>query len=106
MKKLNDLVELVDNNDACVVLKVKEGSQLDMILLGCMNGDENMIRLAKDSEDTITIFHKDGSHYSWARNTVVVECMRVRRRMIERCVYDITGYATGYINTMRREGKL
>ena len=38
--KLKDMVELLSNNDACVVLKVKDGQEMNLISLGCFNGDE------------------------------------------------------------------
>ena len=37
--KLKDMVELLSNNDACVVLKVKDGQEMNLISLGCFNGD-------------------------------------------------------------------
>lgn len=45
--KLKDMVELVANNDDCVVLKVKDGQEMNLISLGCFNGDEAMMRLTK-----------------------------------------------------------
>lgn len=45
--KLKDMVELLSNNDACVVLKVKDGQEMNLISLGCFNGDEVMMRLTK-----------------------------------------------------------
>ena len=35
--KLKDMVELLSNNDACVVLKVKDGQEMNLISLGCFN---------------------------------------------------------------------
>lgn len=32
--KLKDMVELVANNDDCVVLKVKDGQEMNLISLG------------------------------------------------------------------------
>lgn len=33
--KLKDMVELLSNNDACVVLKVKDGQEMTSSQLGC-----------------------------------------------------------------------
>ena len=46
--KLKDMVELLSNNDACVVLKVKDGQEMNLLSLGCFNGDEVMMRLTKE----------------------------------------------------------
>ena len=105
MKKLIDLVELVEDNKNCVLLKVKDGSQLDMILLGCFSGDESMIRLAKDEYNTITVFYKDGKNYWWASNERVSDSTRLKMRMIYKCVYQLTGYETRYIYWLIRDGK-
>lgn len=49
--KLKDMVELLSNNDACVVLKVKDGQEMNLISLGCFNGDEAMMRLTKGRDE-------------------------------------------------------
>lgn len=105
MKNLVKLVELIEDNDNCVLLKVKEGSELDMILLGCFDGDENMIRLAKDEYNTITIFRKNGTHYCWAGNECVVQQMNDKEKLIKKCVYILTGYPASYIRMLLREGR-
>ena len=37
---LKDLTELVINNKDCVVLKVKENHEIDLIAFGMFNGDK------------------------------------------------------------------
>lgn len=81
-KELREIVELVSNNNNCVVFKVLPNSEMDLILLGCFGGDETLIRIANDNCRTITIFRKDGTHYSWGCNTLVVEEMNQMRRKI------------------------
>ena len=49
MAELCDLVEVVENNMECVVLKVKKGAGMQLIRLGCFDGDETMFRLTKGS---------------------------------------------------------
>ena len=63
--KLKDMVELAANNDECVVLKVKEGQEFNLISLGCFNGDETMFRLTKGKDVTCTVFRQGGKSFSW-----------------------------------------
>ena len=63
--KLKDMVELLSNNDACVVLKVKDGQEMNLISLGYFNGDEVMMRLTKGRDVTCTLFRKNGKSFSW-----------------------------------------
>lgn len=55
---LKDIVEVAMNNSECVVLKVKEGHEVDLISLGCFDGDETMFRLTKGETVTCTVFKK------------------------------------------------
>jgi len=45
--RLKDITTVAINNADCVVLKVKEGHEMDLIALGCFGGDETMFRLTK-----------------------------------------------------------
>ena len=63
--KLCNLVDIIDNNMECVILKVKDGKRLDLIKLGYFTGDEDIIRLTKGESHTCTVFNKDGKNYSW-----------------------------------------
>lgn len=88
-KKLCNLVEIEENNMDCVLLKVKENSMLDLIKLGCFEGDEKLIRITKGRNHTITIF-TDTSHYSWyygeSGYTLVSKSMDKKRDLISDCV--------------------
>ena len=64
MKKLCDLVEIEENNENCVILKIKENAKLDLIKLGCFEGNETMIRITKGADNRFTIFTNESS-YSW-----------------------------------------
>jgi len=92
MKKLYELVELQENNSACVILKVKENVKLDLISLGYFNGDEEYLRLTKGDKHTCTVFKQDGKHYSWywgrSGYTVVSDEMKKRGQIIQRCIED------------------
>lgn len=60
-----DIVGVVANNADCVVLKVKGGHELDLISLGCFDGNETMFRLTKGKSVTCTVFYKNGKSRSW-----------------------------------------
>ena len=64
--KLGHLVDVVVNNEECVVLKVKEGKEIDLIATGCFNGDETMLRLTKGANHTATVFRgKESFSWNW-----------------------------------------
>ena len=88
MKKLCELVEIVENNKECVILEVT-GSMLDLIKLGCFNGDEKLIRLTKGNRHTCTVWTSD-NNYSWfwgiGGHTLVSDDMTKRGKLIEDCI--------------------
>lgn len=89
MKRLSELVKIVENNKECVVLEVA-GERIDLIKLGCFNGDEEMFRLTKGKNHTCTVWTKDGKHYSWYWGidgyTCVSKEMDKRGKLIEECI--------------------
>lgn len=93
--KLSELVTVEANNEDCVVLKVKEGKDIDLILLGCFGGDEVMFRLTKGEQHTCTIWYKDGKHFSWewgARGyTLVSDEVATKGSVIYKCIRDDFG---------------
>jgi hypothetical protein len=92
MKKLHELVELVSNTEDAVVLRIKPASRLDLICLGCFNGDEEMIRLTKGQDQTCTVFTTNGGHYSWhwgrSGFTLVSDNLTKKGHMIQHCIED------------------
>lgn len=86
MKKLNEICTILEDNERCVILKVKDNSRLNLIALGCFNGNEDMIRLAKDKDNTITVFTNDGESYSWGYCTMVTQSMKEKRTMIQTAI--------------------
>lgn len=88
-KRLCDLVDIEINNRECVVLKVKENSSLDLIKLGCFEGDETLIRITKGANHTITIFSGE-KHFSWEFGrdgyTLVSKNMDQKRNLILDCI--------------------
>lgn len=88
-KRLCDLVEIEENNEDCIVLKVKENSKLDLIKLGYFEGNETMIRVTKGADNTFTIFTNESS-YSWYHGesgyTLVSDNMDKKRLLILDCI--------------------
>lgn len=86
-KDLKDLVDVVVNNDYCVVLKVKDDCRMDLIALGCFCGDEEMLRLTKGRTQECTVFLKNGEHFSWhwgyGGYTLVSDKTKEKGRMIQ-----------------------
>ncbi len=64
MKRFSEIVKIVHNDEISVVLKVIDGSQMDLICLGCFDGDETMFRVTKGNEHVCTVW-RGKSHYDW-----------------------------------------
>lgn len=92
MKKLHELMTLVSNTEDAVVLKIKEGSEMDLICLGCFDGDETLIRLTKGRNQTCTIWTKDNKHDSWmwgdSGYTLVSQNTSRKGHMIQQAIED------------------
>lgn len=88
-KKLVDCVKIVENNEECVILEVV-GSSLDLIRLGCFNGNEEMFRLTKGTKHTCTVWTKEGKNYSWywgaGGYTCVSDQTSKQGRLIQECI--------------------
>ena len=87
MKKFGELVTLEEDNEHCVILKVKPNCEMDLIKLGCFDGDETMFRLTKGSSVTCTVFRKDDKPYSWhwglGGHTLVSDSMDKKAKFIQ-----------------------
>lgn len=90
--KLCNLVEIEENNKECVILKVKDNVKIDLIKLGCFNGDEEYIRLTKGSDHTCTIFRKNGTHFDWHWGikgyTLVNDKVSSMGKLIQECIEE------------------
>lgn len=64
--KFHDLYQIVNNNDDCVILRLKEGSEHDLWLLPFFDGNEKDIKVSKGEGSTITVKTLDGNIYSWS----------------------------------------
>lgn len=87
---LSPLVEVVKNNEECVILKVKPNSRMDLIALGCFTGLEDMFRITKGKDQDCTVFLKDETSYSWSwgnsGHTIVSESMNKKGNLIQQCI--------------------
>ena len=93
--KLSELVTVEVNNEDCVVLKVKEGKQMELISLGFFRGDETMFRLTKGSQQTCTVWYNNGNHFSWEWGmhgyTLVSDEVAKKGDIIQSCIRDDLG---------------
>ena len=99
MARLCDLVEVVENNMECVVLKVKEGVQTELVGLGCFDGDETMFRLTKGGSHSCTVF-RDGKRavsWEWGNSgyTLVCDSLYQCGNMVRSCISDDFGIYMG-----------
>ena len=83
------MVEIEENNMDCVILKVKENSKMDLIKLGCFEGDETLIRVSKGRDNTFTIFSGE-KYFSWYHGesgyTLVSKDTDQKRILISECI--------------------
>ena len=90
--KLCNLVDIIENNIDCVLLKIKDNKQVDLLKLGYFNGNEEYIRLTKGNNHTCTIVEKNGDTYNWYWGedgfTLVSDSTQKRGKLIESCIVD------------------
>lgn len=107
MAGLCDLVEILENNMECVVLKVKDGVQTELVCLGCFDGNETMFRLTKGNDHTCTIFSRGGGVCSWkwgeSGYTLVSDSLDKCCRMIESCITGDFGIYIGADTEKRKK---
>ena len=90
--KLCNLVDIIENNESCIVLKVKDNKSLDLIKLGCFNGNEELMRLTKGENHTCTIFSSNSEPFSWSWGkrgyTLVSDNISTMGKLIEECITE------------------
>ena len=67
MKKLAELVKVEENNENCVLLKVKPKSSLELMKIGCFIGTERYFRVTKNkpfATHTLTVWGKGDNVWS------------------------------------------
>lgn len=90
--KLKNMVEVIENNNECVVLKVKDGHEFDLFDIG-MSPRLRRIRLTKGKVQTCTELFDDGKTFSWhwgmGGHTLVSDGVSKEGRRIQNCIeYD------------------
>lgn len=108
MKRLVDCVELIENNSECVVLKIKENCEMDLICTGYFSGNETMIRMTKDDDhNDYCIWHENGNTCSWSSNTLISHDLGMIQRMISKCIQGDMGINMGrHVAFLNRAGYL
>lgn len=87
--KLCNLVEIIENNMNCVVLKVKDNARLDLIKLGYFSGNEDLIRYTKGAKTTCTVINKDGTNYNWYWEEIILNNdLKKKRDLIRECITE------------------
>lgn len=91
--KLCNLVNIEENSKECVLLKVKDNVKMDLIKLGCFDGNEEYIRLTKGKNHTCTVFKREGDSFNewhWGTDgyTLVSPKLDDQRKLIEGCITD------------------
>lgn len=90
--KLCYLVDIIENNEECVILKVKDNKKLDLIKLGYFDGNEEFMRLTKGKNHTCTIFKTNGKSFSWywgsSGCTLVSDNVTAMGKIIESCITE------------------
>lgn len=90
--KLCYLVDIVENNENCVILQVKDNKRLELIKLGCFDGNEELMRLTKGKNHTCTVFPKSGNPFSWKWGeggyTLVSDRLSTMGKLIEACITE------------------
>lgn len=89
MTDLKDCVEII-NEPTFVLVKVKEGKEMDMIMTGLFEGNETMFRITKGSDHNCTTWYKNGTNWSWHHGinscTLVADSVWKAWREIEKVI--------------------
>ena len=97
--KLCNIVEVITNNEDCVILKLKENCEMKLIEFGGFDLLDYLFRLTKGKNHTCTIFKKNGESFSWywGRDgyTLVSYEKEKMGKLIERCIVDDFGIYMG-----------
>ena len=96
MARLADCVEVITNNENCVVLKIKENKRMDLIAMGYFSGNEEMIRMTKDnSNNSYTIWSNNGKTCNWDNRTLVSDNLGKLQIIIAKCIRHDLGIYMG-----------
>lgn len=95
MKKLAELVKVEENNENCVLLKVKPKSSLELMKIGCFIGTERYFRVTKNKPSathTLTVWGKGENVWSmcWGEENTYASDMeqKIRFQIVDCIVKD------------------
>ena len=96
MTKLADCIEVITNNDNCVMLKIKEDKRMDLIATGYFYGDEEMIGMTKGNDNnSYTIWSNNGKTCDWNNRTLKSDDLRKLQKIIAKCIHHDLGIYMG-----------
>ena len=96
MVRLADCIEVITNNNNCVMLKIKEDKRMDLIATGYFNGDEEMIQMTKDNDNnSYTIWSNNGKAFNWNNRTLKSNDLRKLQKTIAKCIHHDLGIYMG-----------
>lgn len=96
MTKLVDCVDVITNNENCVVLKVKENKRMDLIAMGYFSGDEETMRMTKDNDNnSYTIWSNNGNICNWNNRTLKADSLSKLQKIIAKCIHHDLGIYMG-----------
>ena len=84
MKRLAELVKVEENNENCVLLKVKPKSALELMKIGFFNGNEQYFRVTKSKRfamHTLTVWRKNENAWSISWGTDIACVTEMQRKM-------------------------
>ena len=92
--KLAPLVDIICNDDDCVLLKVKPDCEYELLQIPGYNGDEQYLRMTKSREHRTCLFKfKNGKSFSVMQNEMICDDLRAKRAML----YDTIVYSFGIV---------
>ena len=84
MKRLAELVKVEENNENCVLLKVKPKSSIELMKIGFFNGNEQYFRVTKSKRfamHTLTVWRKNENAWSISWGTDIACVTEMQRKM-------------------------
>lgn len=114
--KLAPLVDIVCNDDDCVLLKVKPDCEPELLQIPGYSGDEQYLRMTKSHDSMTCLFkYRNGNSFSIAQHELIGDSLRALRSMLYQTIVYSFGivmddcacdqYQTNYIKTLEDDLK-
>lgn len=93
MNNLSKIVDILNNDENTVILKIKDNKQIELLSIGCFDGNEDMIVISKYTKIhkglRFRIVHKDGTSWTFDNEYIVSSNVKaVYRNIIQTVVFD------------------